>query len=93
MRLLPFFGRFNGLNFLLSVFLLDSLIVSHFSLFVKTKTKKVIKKETPRIVSRSAEREEGCAPSTAPPFEERHTRKRAAKTFFKMTMRITLSAS
>jgi len=33
--------------------------------------KKAIKKETPKVVSRSAEREEGYAPSTAPPFEKR----------------------
>jgi len=33
--------------------------------------KKAIKKETPGVVSRSAEREEGSAPSTAPPFEKR----------------------
>ncbi len=48
----------------------------------------VIKKETPRIISRSAEREEGYAPSTSRAFE-----KARPKLFVISTVLTLLSAS
>jgi hypothetical protein len=41
-----------------------------FSFGTRGAKEKVIKKKTPRGVSRSAEREEGYAPSTAQAFEK-----------------------
>jgi hypothetical protein len=48
---------------------------------VGAKEKAWQKEKRRRGVSRSAEREEGCAPSTAPPFE-----KRRAKTFLQLNV-------
>jgi hypothetical protein len=45
-------------------------LLATFFFEAKGAKKKVIKKETPKFISRSAEREEACTASTAPPFEK-----------------------
>ena len=45
-------------------------LLATFFFEAKGAKKKVIKKETPRIISRSAEREEGYSPSTSQAFEK-----------------------
>ena len=45
-------------------------LLATFFFEAKGAKKKVIKKETPRIISRSAEREEGYVPSTSQAFEK-----------------------